>query len=139
MSESNSHTDHQTQRVNAAIAVAVRRRVSEAADVENRRALEVSIGRRLQGAYGAELRAKAEAAPDLSVAELCQNVIFAAEYPDDTPQEVTPPAGARARARRAESRHLEEPAPRYTPPTPELMAAVRSGDIAKIRQLTGAV
>jgi hypothetical protein len=75
-----------TQRVNAAVHVAVRRAISEMPTVGNRQALEFSIGRRLQGTYGAALRALAEADPDLSVAELAEQVIFVAEYADDIPE-----------------------------------------------------
>jgi hypothetical protein len=92
-------TDPNTQRVNAAIRVAVRRAVAESPTVGNQRALEIGIGRRLQGTYGAELRRLADSDPALSVAELCEAVIFPAEYPDDLP-EASAYTGDRDRARR---------------------------------------
>lgn len=88
-----------TQRVNAAVHLAARRAVNEMTTIDNRQALEFSIGRRLQGTYGAQLRALAAQDPELSVAELAEQVIFPAEYPDDIP-EAGVYSGDRDRARR---------------------------------------
>lgn len=91
-----------TQRVNAAVGVAVRRAISEMSTIGNRQALEVSIGRRLQGTYGAELRRVADLQPDLSAAELAEGVIFPAEYPDDATALASVHSGDRDRARRVQ-------------------------------------
>jgi hypothetical protein len=93
-------SDPNTQRVNAAVGVAVRRAITEMPSIGNRQALELSIGRRLQGAYGAQLRRLADDNPDLSIAELAEAVIFAAEYPDDIP-EASVYTGDRDRARQS--------------------------------------
>lgn len=93
-------SDPNTQRVNAAVGVAVRRAISEMPSIGNRQALEVSIGRRLQGTYGAELRRLADNDPALSIAELAEAVIFPGEYPADAVELASVHSGDRDRARK---------------------------------------
>lgn len=162
--------------VNRAVAIAVRVSCDLAIDVSDGAAYAHQVGRRIQGAYGAELRRMADADPDASAQELYEAVILPREFPhlatENPHAEALVASGARDRARHARPETpaptgellpdwrerlaevraaLDAPPPEHAPPaseplpanvqrpTPELMAAVRAGDVDKVRQLTGGI
>jgi hypothetical protein len=74
-----------TQKVNRAVAIGVRRLLDDTDLVGERRdRLAYSIGKRIQGTYGAEVRRLAELEPDLTAEDLYALVIVPAEFPWDT-------------------------------------------------------
>lgn len=75
--------DSPEQRVNRAIAMAVRRLVDQANVAGNRDGLARSIGKRIQGTYGYELRRMVELEPDRTAEELFAVVIVPMEFPWD--------------------------------------------------------
>jgi hypothetical protein len=69
-----------SQSVNAAVHLAVAKILATKTDVTDRHALGQSIGRRIQGTYGADLRRLAEADPDANAEELVAVVIALHEH-----------------------------------------------------------
>jgi hypothetical protein len=76
--------DSASQRVNRAVAIAVRRSVDSATHLDNPDAYAIHLGKRIQGTYGAEVRRRADLEPDLTAEELYALVIVPAEFPWDT-------------------------------------------------------
>jgi len=94
-----------TQRVNAAVHLAIARILETKTDVQDRHALGQSIGRRLQGTYGAALRQMVDSDPDASSEGLVAVVIAPTEFPwDDAAAQLRQSiaSGARDRARRTQ-------------------------------------
>lgn len=136
-------TVNATQRVNEAVAICVRRLLDTTRDVGDRTSLGREIGKRIQGTYGAELRTLAVARPELSAQQLYEIVILAAEFPWDagTAKESAQQAFGGDRDKARERRYgplLDEAVPNPTPPDliPSLIAAIKSGDIETVRELT---
>ena len=83
------------QRVNRAVAMAVRRLVDGAADAGNRDGLARTIGKRIQGTYGFDLRRMADMHPERTAEELYALCVVPHEFPWDTEAAVDA-AGTRA-------------------------------------------
>lgn len=124
--------DARTQLVNEAVGICVRRFVETTTDIVNLAAYSTSVGRRIQGTYGAELRRTAEENPAMTALELFAAVIAPAEFPYDTEARATLAqfnAGARDRARRRGwIADMDEPPP---------VASDISERVAALRELVG--
>jgi hypothetical protein len=64
-----------TQRVNRAVAIAVSHALTASGAVDNPRAFEVAVGKRIQGTYGAQLRRLADSDATLTPDDLYAAVI----------------------------------------------------------------
>lgn len=74
-----------TQRVNHALAIAVRKSLDGYSEAPgNRDALARSIGKRLRGQYGFDLRRTADNEPELTAEDLFAFVIVPHEFPWDS-------------------------------------------------------
>ncbi len=91
--------------VSRAVAIAVRVSCDLASGVGDLGAFAHQVGKRIQGAYGAELRRLAEADPAASAQDLYEAVILPAEFPwlavENPHADVLVATGARDRARHA--------------------------------------
>lgn len=116
-----------TQRVNQAVSMAVRRLVDGAPNAQNRDGLGRTIGKRIQGTYGFDLRRRADMYPERTAQELYALVIVPNEFPWDTEaaaEAALSHSGERDRARaRRDGPFLDEDDPDLTPPG-ELAAKV---------------
>jgi hypothetical protein len=120
------------QRVNQAVAMAVRRLVDGASDAHNRDGLGRSIGKRIQGAYGAELRRMVDLYPDRTAEELYALVIVPHEFPWDTEQAAE---AALARIGARDKARARRDGPVFDPDDPDLTPPEEvAGRVAKLRQ-----
>ena len=121
------------QRVNHALAIAVRKSLDGYSDEPgNRDALARSIGKRLRGTYGFDLRRTADMNPELTAEDLFAHVIVPHEFPWDA--EAVQEAAAVRSGDRDKARvqrygpYLDPEAPDLTPPEeiPERIADLRA-------------
>lgn len=119
------------QKVNRAVAMAVRRLVDGAKDTANRDGLAKTIGKRIQGMYGFDLRRQADLHLEMTAEELYALVIVPHEFPWDS-EASADMAGSASGARDKARAHRDGPFfdpddPDLTPPeeVPSRMAEIR--------------
>lgn len=130
-----------TQRVNLAVHIATRKALDEYKDPPNNvSALAKAIGKRMQGAYGFELRRMADLYPERTGEELYALVIVPHERPWDTDAAVQAAGsreGDRDKARAHRDGPFFDPHDPYLTPKEEVPA--RIADLRKLlRQPKGA-